>query len=43
MFELEHVRVGYGEGRVLQDLSLRLGDGEFCAVLGPNGAVNRRC
>lgn len=36
--ELEHVSFGYRPGqRVLEDVSLRIGEGEFVAVAGPNG------
>ena len=36
--ELEHVSFGYRPGqRVLEDVSLGIGEGEFVAVAGPNG------
>jgi zinc transport system ATP-binding protein len=36
--ELERVAFGYGPGqRVLEDVSLRIGEGEFVAIAGPNG------
>ena len=36
--ELEHVAFGYRPGqRVLEDVDLRIGEGEFVAVAGPNG------
>ena len=36
--ELDHVSFGYGTGQhVLDDVNLRLGEGEFVAVAGPNG------
>jgi zinc transport system ATP-binding protein len=36
--ELEHVSFGYRPGqRVLEDVSVRLGEGEFVAIAGPNG------
>ncbi len=36
--ELEGVSFGYRPGqRVLEDVDLRLGEGEFVAVAGPNG------
>jgi ABC-type sugar transport system ATPase subunit len=36
--ELEKVRKTYGKLRALDDLSLRLADGEFFVLLGPSGA-----
>jgi zinc transport system ATP-binding protein len=36
--ELEHVSFGYRPGqRVLEDVGLRIGEGEFVAIAGPNG------
>jgi iron complex transport system ATP-binding protein len=35
--ELEHVSVARGENVVLHDVSLRIGEGESLAILGPNG------
>ena len=36
--ELEAVRFAYGRGGpVLHDVSLRIGEGEFVAIAGPNG------
>jgi zinc transport system ATP-binding protein len=36
--ELEHVSFGYRPGqRVLEDVNLRIGEGEFVAIAGPNG------
>ncbi len=37
-FELENVSAGYGQQRVIEDLSLQVAGGEMAAVLGPNGA-----
>ncbi|WP_369822606.1 ATP-binding cassette domain-containing protein [Prosthecochloris sp. HL-130-GSB] len=34
---LDNVTAGYGEHRVLDALSLRIGTGEFVVVIGPNG------
>ncbi len=36
--ELEHVRVQFGKRVLLEDLDLRIAQGEFVTVLGPNGA-----
>jgi branched-chain amino acid transport system ATP-binding protein len=38
MLELANVTSGYGKIRVLQDISLTVGAGEFVGVIGPNGA-----
>ena len=37
LLELEHVRAGYGESVVLEDISLEIPEGESLAVLGRNG------
>jgi iron complex transport system ATP-binding protein len=37
MVELEHVYVARGENVVLQDVSLRIAEGESLVILGPNG------
>jgi zinc/manganese transport system ATP-binding protein len=36
--ELEHVRVQFGKRTLLEDLTLKIQQGEFITVLGPNGA-----
>jgi branched-chain amino acid transport system ATP-binding protein len=38
MLELDRITAGYGEGPVLQDVSLRVPDGTTVALIGPNGA-----
>jgi branched-chain amino acid transport system ATP-binding protein len=38
MLEIEALRAGYGNVPVLNDVSLRVGAGEFVAIVGPNGA-----
>jgi branched-chain amino acid transport system ATP-binding protein len=38
MLSIENAATGYGRIRVLDDLSLDLGDGKVLAVIGPNGA-----
>ena len=38
MLELEKVNSFYGDGHVLRDVSLRLGEGEVSCLLGRNGA-----
>jgi branched-chain amino acid transport system ATP-binding protein len=38
MLELSHARIGYGPITVVQDLSLRVDDGEAVFLIGPNGA-----
>lgn len=37
LIELEHVHVARGSNIVLHDVSLRIGQGEHLAILGPNG------
>lgn len=38
ILRLEHVHAGYGEKKVLHDLSLDIEEGEILALIGPNGA-----
>lgn len=38
IIELDHIAVGYGSFRVIEDVSLTLEQGEFLSVIGPNGA-----
>jgi branched-chain amino acid transport system ATP-binding protein len=38
MLEIEHLQVGYGEIRVIEDCSLRVERGEIVTLLGANGA-----
>lgn len=38
MLELDNVRVAYGGLHALQDVSIKVGDGEFVSIVGPNGA-----
>ncbi|HEX7080011.1 MAG TPA: ABC transporter ATP-binding protein [Gammaproteobacteria bacterium] len=38
MLEVERIHAGYGASSVLKDVSIRVGEGEFVAVVGPNGA-----
>ena len=38
MLEIESVSAGYGGVPVLNDVSIRVGTGEFAAIVGPNGA-----
>jgi len=37
MLEVEHLRVGYGDAMVIEDMSLTVNEGEFVVVIGPNG------
>src|SRR5438132_11366338 len=38
MLEIDRVNSGYGAVRILHDVTLRVGAGEFVGVIGPNGA-----
>jgi branched-chain amino acid transport system ATP-binding protein len=38
VLEIERLRAGYGGVPVLNDVSIRVGAGEFVAIVGPNGA-----
>jgi branched-chain amino acid transport system ATP-binding protein len=38
MLEVSNIRSGYGDGEVLQGISLRVGDGEVVCLIGSNGA-----
>lgn len=38
VLRLERVSAGYGRASVLEDISIRVGDGETVALLGPNGS-----
>src|SRR5439155_15137702 len=38
LVEAEHVFFSYGDGSVLEDVSLAVGRGEFVALVGPNGS-----
>jgi len=38
LFELQHVNVSYGGNPALQDITLRIYEGETVAVIGPSGA-----
>ena len=36
--EIDGLSYGYGRGFAIEDISFRIGKGEFTALLGPNGA-----
>lgn len=38
MLEVSHLSVSYGPHRALEDVSIRVGEGEICVILGANGA-----
>ena len=38
MIEFEHVSRTYGDVRAVDDLSLRIDEGEFCVLIGPSGS-----
>ena len=38
MLEIAQLNAGYGGTPVLRDVTLRVGEGEFVAIVGPNGA-----
>jgi len=38
IISLNNVHAGYGKARILSDVSLQVGAGEFVALMGPNGA-----
>jgi iron complex transport system ATP-binding protein len=38
ILEVKKLRAGYGEGDVVEDIDLRLEQGEFACILGPNGS-----
>ena len=38
LVEADHVSKSYGDFRALDDVTLRIGSGEFVSVIGPNGA-----
>ena len=38
VIEIEKLGYSYGEGWILNDLSLKIEQGDFVAVIGPNGA-----
>ena len=37
-FDIQHLRLGYGDREVLQDVGLQFTAGEFVCIAGPNGA-----
>ena len=38
MIEIDHITFAYAQNPVLRDLSVSIGDGDFCTILGPNGS-----
>lgn len=38
MLKIEHLTAGYGDKKVLEDISLTIGDGCVTALIGPNGS-----
>ena len=35
--QIDHAEKSFGETQVLKDISLKVGDGEFCVIVGPSG------
>ena len=38
MIEYKHVALRYGEKSVLEDVNLKINDGEFMVLVGPSGS-----
>jgi len=38
LLEVRNLEVSYGKVRIFQDFSLRIDDGQICAIVGPNGS-----
>lgn len=43
LFEAENLQMRFGDRTVLENVSLRFGDGRLCGIMGPNGAGKTTC
>jgi len=43
LLAIEHLRVDFPEVVAVNDLSLTVGAGDVCGLIGPNGAGNNSC
>ncbi len=41
--DIQHIRAGYGDLKVLFDVSLHVDEGEIVSLVGSNGPAKQRC